>query len=309
MATIGDVAILFKSHEEIIGRQNFLPQIQVADGDLDRIIGGYDFDREMQLRCGLNNCNQLHQRGYVIATKQGVETVCGNVCGARELGVDFTEMVARFTARVDEQNRQQSIQELQANASAYLEQCNALKRAVDAVYPALAEIRSAFRRDADINRAVELLMREGGRVRVHEELTEAQRQLAAETKQRANLQTIATVEGIDALRDYPRAANVLEHDLLATIKDVQKLDATSIKGRALNAMTAKITAFPASFTFLRQFLDDARTFLTTQNFMRLEKISKMGAVKEHKLVPILQKIAYRFYEREFAERQANRPAN
>lgn len=298
MATIGDVAILFKSHEEITGRANFLAQIQVATGDLDRIIGGYDFEREMQLRCGLNNCNQLHQRGYVIATKQGLETVCGNVCGARELGVDFTEMVARFTARVDEQKRRQTIQELQENAEASLAQCNDLKRAVDAVYPALAEIRSELRRDTDINRSVELLIREGGRVRVLQELTAAERELAAGTKQRANLQTIATIQGIHALRDYPKAANVVENDLLQTIKGLQKLDAASVKGRTLLEYTAKINGFPASFAFVNQFLEDAAAFLTPQNFGSLQKIARMGAVKEHKLAPILHKIIHRFYSLE-----------
>ncbi|MDH1522552.1 hypothetical protein [Achromobacter mucicolens] len=294
MATIGDVAILFKSYEEITGRESFQAQIQVANGDLDRIIGGYDFEREMQLRCGLNNCNQLHQRGYVIATKHGVETVCGNVCGARELGVDFTEMVARFTARVDEQKRRQTIQELQENAEASLAQCNALKRAVDAVYPALAEIRSELRRDTDINRSVELLIREGGRVRVVQQLTAAERELAVGTKQRANLQTIATIEGIHALRDYPKAANVVD-ELLKTTKELQTLDATSVKGRKLSEYTAKINGFPASLAFLNQFLEDASAFLTPHNFGSMGKIAKMGAVKEHKLAPILQKIIHRFY--------------
>ncbi len=308
MANIGDVAILFKSHEEITGRENFQAQIQVANGDLDRIIGGYDFDREMQLRCGLNNCNQLHQRGYVISTKQGVETICGNVCGARELGVDFTEMVARFTARVDEQKRRQSIQELQQSAEVSLARCHALKRAVDSVYPALAEIRSALRRDTDINRATELLIREGGRVRVRQELTAAEQQLATDTKQRANLVTIATVQGINALRDYPKAANTIEHDLLATIQELQKLDAASVKGRALTAITTKINAFPSAFAFLDQFLEDAAAFLTPQNFGNLEHIAYMGSVKNHKLGPILHKVIYRFYQREYAARPANHAA-
>ncbi|WP_417219068.1 hypothetical protein [Achromobacter spanius] len=302
------MAILFKSHEEIIGRENFQPQILVSNGDLDRIIGGYDFDPAMQLRCGLNNCNQLHQRGYVIATKQGVETVCGNVCGARELGVDFTEMAARFTTQVDEQKRQQSIHELQQNAHAYLEQCSAIKAKLDAVYPALSEIRSSLRRDAEINRAVDLVIREGGRIRVHEELSAAQRANAAATKQRANLQTIGTIQGVNALRDYPKAANVIENELLATIKEIQKLDPATTRGRVLNAIAAKINAFPAALVFLKGFLDDTQELLTSQNFEHFEKIARMGAVKAHKLTPILEKIAYHFYEREFAERNSKRPA-
>lgn len=286
--------ILFKTHEEILQRERFHANLQVEKGQLHRIVGGYDFDPDKKVICGLNSCNQPHQRGYVIATKAGDETICGNVCGERELGVEFEDMANRFVARVDIQNRQLTIRKLQETANARIEQATALKKEVDAVYTPLQEIRQAFRTDRDIDRVLTSLMRDGGTIRVRQKKTEIQRGLANEIG-RANLQTIGIVRGIHALRDYALAANLIEKDVLGTISSVQQADVMELKAKALTELTSRINSLPAAITSVEKFISDARQFLTRETLYEIAKLKDMDGVREHKLAPILQKIAWRFY--------------
>nr|WP_313657425.1 hypothetical protein [Achromobacter ruhlandii] len=286
--------VLFKNHDEILQRERFHASLQVDKGQLDRIVGGYDFDPDKKLLCGLNGCNQPHQRGYVIATKAGDETICGNVCGQRELGVEFEDMANRFVARVDIQNRQLTIRKLQETAAARIEQANALKKEVDLVYGPLQEIRQAFRTDRDLDRVLTGLMRDGGTIRVRQKKTEIQRGLANEIG-RENLETIGLVRGIHALRDYALAANLIDKDVLGTIKSVQQADVAEMKAKALTELTTQINGLPAAITSVEKFVSDAKLFLTRETLYEISKLKDMDGVREHKLTPILQKIAWRFY--------------
>lgn len=45
---------------------------------------------------GLSNCRTPHTRGYIICTKDGLETNIGHKCGKTYFGVDFEEQARQF---------------------------------------------------------------------------------------------------------------------------------------------------------------------------------------------------------------------
>ena len=58
--------------DEIIERAGFTSDLDPKQHELKAIIGRYAFLDK--LRCGLSSCHTLHNRGYIVVTKSGLET-------------------------------------------------------------------------------------------------------------------------------------------------------------------------------------------------------------------------------------------
>ena len=82
------------SWNDILERPAFRVGIDPADHELKTIIGRYVFGDKVQ--CGLSNCRTPHAKGYVVITKDGLETNIGKDCGSRYFGIDFEEQARQF---------------------------------------------------------------------------------------------------------------------------------------------------------------------------------------------------------------------
>lgn len=80
--------------EDIQGRPGFTDNLDPEAHELSAIIGQYAFADK--IHCGLSNCHTPHFRGYLVATKAGLETNIGKDCGKNYFGIDFVEMAEKF---------------------------------------------------------------------------------------------------------------------------------------------------------------------------------------------------------------------
>jgi hypothetical protein len=91
--------------EDICTRPGFTGNLNPAKHQLASIIGRYVFG--FVIRCGLSNCHTPHTRGYIVTTKDGLETNIGKDCGKVYFGVDFEEQARQFDRDMtDQENRE-----------------------------------------------------------------------------------------------------------------------------------------------------------------------------------------------------------
>jgi hypothetical protein len=88
--------------DDVIGRPGFRGDLDPKKHELGSIIGRYLFGDKV--RCGLSDCHTLHTRGYLVTTKDGLETNIGKDCGSKYFGVDFDEQAKRFERDLEEKD-------------------------------------------------------------------------------------------------------------------------------------------------------------------------------------------------------------
>lgn len=288
----------FRTVQEIEERPNFFAGLEIADGDLSHIIGAYRVPAVPRFRCGLNGCNQPHQKGFLIANKAGRETVCGNVCGRRRLGADFVELEARFDATVAQAQHQQKLSDLRSTATDSLKLIYQLENELKLVYGPIREIRQQFRQEKTADPLILNLIREGGTVKRSRELSQRERDVSGNPHAKAVLETIGQVRGVQALESYARIANVLDVELRGTVEAVMRIDdVTEVQGRKLTTLSSAIQRMPTKIAEIRAFLSIAAEFLEPANFEELVKIAQMDRANERRLRPIFEAIRSNFGQR------------
>ena len=96
-----------ESWKEITELNGFRVKIDHKDHTLNEIIGRYIFAEKTH--CGLKSCNQPHNKGYIVSTKDGLITNLGKDCGRRYFDVDFDKMAKTFDTAVTEHNNRNTI--------------------------------------------------------------------------------------------------------------------------------------------------------------------------------------------------------
>lgn len=109
MITLNDSKGLVRIGEwsEIEQRAGFRTDVNPDKHQLAAIIGRYV--RPDKVRCGLSNCHSPHARGYLVATKDGLETNIGKDCGAKYFGVDFETLSKQFDRDIEEKERREAL--------------------------------------------------------------------------------------------------------------------------------------------------------------------------------------------------------
>ena len=89
-----DKLIRVANWEDILGRPRYTQDLDPKQHKLQSILGRYIF--KDPVRCGLSDCHTLHQKGYLVLTKDNRETNIGKDCGRRYFGVDFDTLSRQF---------------------------------------------------------------------------------------------------------------------------------------------------------------------------------------------------------------------
>lgn len=78
--------------------------------ELGNILSAYTFSKDNEIKCGIQSCRQGHQKGYLVTTSDGLETIIGNQCGKKHLGEDFTRKTKIFR---EDQLRESNLKTIQ----------------------------------------------------------------------------------------------------------------------------------------------------------------------------------------------------
>jgi len=284
--------LLFAFAAEFRTREGYQPQLNYTKDELDRIVGKYAFAEKDQLQCGLNRCNHWHQHGYVISTKDGRETHCGQDCGQREFGVTWDEIQAVYKKAEDVRAKRAILAEFIPRRGAMLDEVRRLLSAAQVACARVASVMAQVRQAPALEGTLAAVLREGGRVRIAVRLTEDQREAMGITDERANLQTIATIEGGDAVSAHTRIVSTLRSEVVVPL---ERLTEDSISGLDEEGLKREVKALDLRERALegaRRFLVEAERFCHSDNLARFSELKQVmpSKAKDQRLDRILARL-------------------
>jgi hypothetical protein len=143
--------IRFTHPDEWQGRAGFRRLLSVTERDLAHFVGGYNLSKELYQRCGLCHggkpCNQKHGHGFVVATREGLETQVGKDCGLRHLGAKFEELERLFTAATNTEDLKKRMRELTSRQGELLNRTQKVMIECDRAVEAVVEIKRRIDRE------------------------------------------------------------------------------------------------------------------------------------------------------------------
>src|SRR5262245_39067148 len=91
-----------QSYEEMRSRPRFHEVIDQKKHELLRVLSDYHFPKV--IRCGLSECRTPHRDGFLVETKDGLETNVGHICGRNTFGEAFDIASANYRRERDRQD-------------------------------------------------------------------------------------------------------------------------------------------------------------------------------------------------------------
>jgi hypothetical protein len=85
----------FGTYAEIEQRPSFEPEVNGRTAKPIGVVGVYDLPKRDWRPCGLSTCHTSHGKGYLVTFDYGTETLVGNECGAKNLGLEFEQLLSR----------------------------------------------------------------------------------------------------------------------------------------------------------------------------------------------------------------------
>lgn len=253
-----------------------MPALRIAPDEFGQILGKYELPESEAhwAVCGLNGCTKRHRFGYVISDIAGDETNCGHMCGAREFGVKFAEVVAQMERQFNEQARQRVLADLIAQRATLINQAERLLPAVSAAASKMLEFYRDFQSKERFWLQLVGVARLGGEIRT---AVDDQARGGAGRASVA-LATIGRLEGASVLLSSNVASHErgIVHRVLPWLNDVLAAPGVALLQQgALEKLLAE--AVP-----MRQHLSDAEQFiLESSRFLKPSNLSQLELIRTH----------------------------
>ncbi len=256
--------IAFKTKNEFQERPNYQANLSCESTELDYIVGKYHFSKEHVFQCGLNHCNQWHQVGFVIATKSGTETHCGQQCGAKAFGVTWDEVEAEYKKQEEAMNRLTSLQNIQDTANATLKRCAELSLICDPLAGKIQKILQDISTEPAFKRALEDSIRIGGKIYGKVERSEFMSEEADKTEVKA------TIDGGESVSSSVSIMRTLKYQVERPLNEVVGKDLSALSDKAIKDVLATLKNHTATLTQAETFINQAKRFTATNNLKKIE---------------------------------------
>lgn len=277
--------IAFASHEDITSRPQWRASLDPRQHRLARILGDYHFPKSLEWSCGLSTCRQVHQKGFVVQTEDGLETHIGKDCGVNHFQlVSWEAERARFRRAKSDAELRQYLEAALAERYTLEAQMRDQVQALGTLLPELRQVLERISRDPAVQRAFDEVVRAGGAIRKSKTLSlDEANARGLPPGRRTYFETVAQLDGVGAVRPEaipgagrrpgPPATRVLFtlRDLLNTTwprLTRERLAEADAKDR--EAIAAELRKARELMARAGQSVEEARSFLAPAN---LHKIS------------------------------------
>lgn len=262
------------SSKQIFSRAAFAGRIEVTVSELDRIVAPYELPKNDWINCSLNTCTKIHGKGYVIRTKDGRESNCGQDCGRSKFDVDFDTFVTDFQRRKVDRTRQQILRDAQSSAKELLAKVDGLLPEVESAARRVDEILDVINRDPGVQGWFYDAVRRDGRLQVEEEISASTRE-ATGSKERFRAVTVAQFLGTEAIDEKAkaRASRSLKMIVRPTLDRLLQLDLASISAKDGDALSLELAEVRRHIQDAEAYLAGALTFCAPPNIASIAKIS------------------------------------
>lgn len=255
--------IAFKTKNEFQERPNYQANLSCEATELDYIAGKYHFGKEHELQCGLNHCNQWHQIGFVIATKSGVETHCGQKCGANAFGVTWDEVAADFKKQEEAMNRLASLQKIQDEAKTALNRCTELSTQCEPLANKILRISQEISTEQAFKRALDEAIKLGGQIFGKSEQSEFMSGATNKTV------VIATIDGGEAVSTSVSIMRTLKYQVQRPLNEVLGKDLQILSDKEIKNELATLKNYTATLLQAETFINQATRFTAPTNLKKI----------------------------------------
>ncbi|MEM4988023.1 hypothetical protein V8G57_11555 [Collimonas sp. H4R21] len=292
MITINTAKGPFKveSWEDVLERPGFTPDLDPNQHKLDSVIGRYVFGD--MVKCGLSNCHTPHARGYIVATKSGLETNIGKDCGKKYFGLDFDYMAKQFDIDMAAHENRDilwsfsfQVEELEAKIA----MLRTSDKGADWVNKNANALTDPGKLPLTVTRQIgELVKQKSGRYTREREAT-AQEAEDMETKAGRKLDRPlyitdyeVNIRGIEALYPENNLRELLIVQILDELKAFKKLSIDELSHAQLIRWKKWATSVDLILDNASASIDHGRVLLTKENLeplSRLENLNKNGELQ------------------------------
>lgn len=255
--------IAFKTKNEFQERPNYQANLSCEATELDYIVGKYHFGKAHEFQCGLNYCNQWHQIGFVIATKSGAETHCGQKCGANAFGVTWDEVEAEFKKQEETMNRLASLQNIQETANATLKLCAELSSKCEPLASKIQKISQEISNEPAYKRALDESIKIGGKIYGKVERSEFMSEGADKTEVKA------TIDGGEAMSTSVSIMRTLKYQVERPLNEVLGKDLQTLSDKEIKNELATLKNYTATLLQAETFINQATRFTATSNLKKI----------------------------------------
>lgn len=277
------------SWEQVLERPGFNGNLDPTKHELKAIIGRYVF--KDKLLCGLSSCHTPHNRGYLVVTKDGLETNLGKDCGRTHFGVDFNDMSRQFERDMTEKENRETLWSFHFKLDEFFQAIEELRRGdrgADWVHKKsrpLLELNKGCPQEV-VRRIADLLKTGGSTVFTQRVATAKETELeegrTGRSRPRPHYvdEPVGQVNHLDALRPENDLREILVLDLEAKGKELAELDIDAMTHEQLARWVKWVGTVEGKLDRAREAIDTGRRLLVEANLSCLAAIIPNLADKE-----------------------------
>lgn len=288
--------IRVENWSDITERVGFSGDLDPAKHTLDSILGRYAFAEKVP--CGLSNCHTPHNRGYIVATKEGRETNIGKDCGKTYFGVDFQTMSNKFDRDITEKENREKLWAFFFRCEDVAAQVSALRSGelgADWVYKQCVALQSTRNVPSKIVRKLLAMVKaQDPRVTREREATEEEvaRMEQAQGRRLRGPQVISEplgeLRGLEVLYAENNLRSMLIEDVSEKLKELNETKIDSLTYEQLSKWSRWLGALDATLDRAANAVQSGRRFLTQENLLPLADAADVNTEEHDQYVKFLR---------------------
>jgi hypothetical protein len=271
-APVKRAPIHFASRQEFEVRPSYVPALRCASDDLDYIVGKYGFSKANPLKCGLNGCNREHWHGFVIATKSGIETHCGQDCGKREFKVSWDDIHADFQRQEKAEARKKLVDSVLQDRNELLSQAEGIQAKLSFACSKIRQVYDEIRKEPILSRSFESAVTNGGRILAAVKIDKDIGAGRGQRRQNANVTAVGRILGVESAAKYHVVGRLFDWGVVRPLRGINEKAIESMSQTRIEEAASQIRNLRTELILANEFLTSSRQFLSAENMEQMEKL-------------------------------------
>jgi len=288
--------IRVENWSDITERVGFSGDLDPAKHTLDSILGRYAFAEKVP--CGLSNCHTPHNRGYIVATKEGRETNIGKDCGKTYFGVDFQTLSNKFDRDITEKENREKLWAFFFRSEDVAAQVSGLRSGeygADWVYKQCVALQSTRNVPSKIVRKILAMVKaQDPRITREREATEEEvaRMEQAQGRRLLGPQVISEplgeLRGLEVLYAENNLRSMLIEDVSEKLKELNETKIDSVTYEQLSKWSRWLGSLDVTLDRAASSVQSGRRFLTQENLLALADAADVNSEEHAQYVKFLR---------------------
>jgi hypothetical protein len=260
-------------------RQAWQNRLDIRQHPIEAIIGGYDLHRDLWLPCGLKGCGTTHGKGYVVVTKDAIETHLGQDCGRRHVGADFVEMERLFKRDLDQQDRMKRLTDVLKRKDALLAEAKAAVIACETKQQAVNSIVQDISHETALAAAFRSALHDSGRLHYERAATKGERELrqGAKGPDRFIRVQAGRIDGVEAA--ITRSPSIAMRELIPALLRLTPEILSELTEKSLITASRDADAMTTALNESRSFVALCDRFIDVRNWQAFTALFEPGRLR------------------------------